>query len=310
MSAFNFRIPKFDTTIKYYFSASRIGQMDGQMDYGTYDSIARYNIPLTEIQTMFSATSTNMDQLYLVNPSADINYYTLFPTQGTSFYTLNVSQATLTTDTTGTRPPVGYSPAGPITLSGDVVNVDSIKYIANELFNSPNISIFSNVPSLSADIFGKCSCDPAFNNNDSYSYTGLQNYDNSNPSKITPLFANIMVSIANVCTASNTSYSNNYLPLQADGPGNSYMTNANTSSDNLCRTLYQQMATYRPDRFDSIQYTSYDNETTNKFPLPFMVGDTISLNLTIEPADGQGDVVNPSVIVNSRNYRILLNVVE
>lgn len=304
MSAYNFRLAKFDTTIKYDFSASIV-----QMDYGTYDSIATYNISLADIQTMFSATSTNINQAYLVEPNSDINYYTLFPTEGTSFYTLNVAQATLTSDTVGTRAPLGHSPAGPITATEAIIETDSIQYIANELFNNPNINIFRNVQNLASDISGKCACIPLFNNNSTYTVIGSQNYDNSDTSKLTPLFTSIIVPIANVCTVPNE-YSLSYLPSgAADGQNNFYMTNSNTSSDNLCYTLYQQMATYTPDRFGNIQSTSYDNDSTNKFPLPFMVGDTISLNLTIEAADGQGDVANPPITVYPRIYRILLTVV-
>jgi len=59
--------------------------------------------------------------------------------------------------------------------------------------------------------------------------------------------------------------------------GFKYLTNATTTTDNICRELYLQLISQIPERFQALQ-----NITTSQ-PLPLLRGDTICVRVTINP---------------------------
>ena len=81
------------------------------------------------------------------------------------------------------------------------------------------------------------------------------------------------------------------------------MTNAVTTTDNLCREMFLQIADVTPERLQSIQQTS------SRQPLLFQDGDSINFSVTFYPADNQHLLtgVNP---IPSRPYQIKLYMVS
>jgi len=91
--------------------------------------------------------------------------------------------------------------------------------------------------------------------------------------------------------------------LQTDASGNKYMSNSDTTIDNLSRVLATQMMEYDPDRFHTIEATGLPQ------PLPFKAGDSISFKLTIHPAPGQNNLTGVAAF-GGRSYLITLNLVD
>jgi hypothetical protein len=84
--------------------------------------------------------------------------------------------------------------------------------------------------------------------------------------------------------------------------GAKYMTNANSSAENLCRVLLEQMTNSAITRFAEIQATDAPQS------LPFEVDDSISFKLIIAPAEGQEELTGVEAFA-PRSYRILLKIV-
>ena len=86
------------------------------------------------------------------------------------------------------------------------------------------------------------------------------------------------------------------------GPNNwKYYSNANT--ENVSKKLLDQIAHQKPSRLTTIR------DTTNIQPIPFLEGDTISLKLTISPADDQHLLTGVDPI-GARTFRIRYNLVD
>lgn len=81
--------------------------------------------------------------------------------------------------------------------------------------------------------------------------------------------------------------------------GSKYMTNANSTSDNLCRVLFEQMTKTAISRFSGI------SPTDGIQSLPFLADDSISFKLTINPAAGQNNLTGVSSF-GGRSYDIRL----
>lgn len=81
------------------------------------------------------------------------------------------------------------------------------------------------------------------------------------------------------------------------------MTNAVTTTDNLCREMFLQIADVTPERLQSVQQTS------SRQPLFFQDGDSINFSVTFYPADNQHLLtgVNP---IPARPYQIKLYMVS
>ena len=81
------------------------------------------------------------------------------------------------------------------------------------------------------------------------------------------------------------------------------MTNAVTTTDNLCREMFLQIAAVTPERLQSVQQTS------SRQPLLFQDGDSINFSVTFYPAENQHLLtgVNP---IPARPYQIKLYMVS
>jgi len=85
--------------------------------------------------------------------------------------------------------------------------------------------------------------------------------------------------------------------------GSKYMTNADSSADNICRVLLQQMLQSAPARFNQI--IGSDEEQS----LPFEANDSISFKLTIAAAADQ-ELLTGVAAIPSRSYEIRLLIVD
>jgi len=86
----------------------------------------------------------------------------------------------------------------------------------------------------------------------------------------------------------NVSDSGNNMSLLGS-TGFKYLTDATTTTDNICRELYLQLISKMPERFQSLQ-----NITTSQ-PLPLLVGDTICVRVTINPSVSQQTFGGPPI---------------
>ena len=88
-------------------------------------------------------------------------------------------------------------------------------------------------------------------------------------------------------------------------PGAKYMTNANQTSENICRVIMQQMTNSAIERFAQLE----DADANNRRALPFQADDSISFKVTITPADGQEELTGVSEF-GGRSYEIRLVLVD
>lgn len=179
----------------------------------------------------------------------------------------------------------------PIALSGKetpypdnkcLVAHDFVRHLALDLFGSHiGVDIFNNELALVQNIRTKCG-------NGEEDVMGVIN--------------------AAVKKVSVTSTETDFEGLAGEA-GSKYMTNANTTAENLCRELFNQMISLQPARFAGLDETSDDSVPR---PLPFLAGDSINFKLTINPGENQhvfirGESGEP---VASRIYEIRLKVVS
>jgi hypothetical protein len=115
---------------------------------------------------------------------------------------------------------------------------------------------------------------------------------------------NVMFGInAAVKKVSTESTDDEIVGLKGDA-GSKYMTNENSTNENLCRVLFGQMMENASARFAAIE------DSEDEQPLPFEVDDSINFKLTVSPAADQHLLTRSSVDVPSRSYEIRLVIVE
>lgn len=157
-----------------------------------------------------------------------------------------------------------------------MVKHDFVRYIALQLFGSYDAT----------DIF----------NNEEELITNLESIgDGSEPGHV---WYDISAALHRVSTTGN------HVGLVDDNYTEQYcMTNAVTTTDNLCREMFLQIAAVTPERLQSVQQTS------SRQPLLFQDGDSINFTVTFYPAENQHLLtgVNP---IPSRTYQIKLYMVS
>ena len=94
------------------------------------------------------------------------------------------------------------------------------------------------------------------------------------------------------------SITGNHANIVSDPSGN-YMTNDDSSNQNICRILFEQLIGIAPDRFANLV------DSPDAQPIPFQVDDTISFKLTINASTGQETLTGVSSIL-PRSYKIKL----
>ncbi len=85
-----------------------------------------------------------------------------------------------------------------------------------------------------------------------------------------------------------------------DSMNHKYLTNLDTSYNNICREIFQQVIKIAPERFADI------TDTFITQPIPFMDGDSFNFKLTLVPASGQGKLIGEDITIGSRTYNIKL----
>lgn len=89
----------------------------------------------------------------------------------------------------------------------------------------------------------------------------------------------------------------------AGDAGSKYMTNADHTSENICRVLLEQMVQNAPTRFNQITNSGEEQS------LPFEANDSISFKLTIAAAQDQ-ELLTGVIAIPARSYEIRLNIVD
>jgi len=318
--------------------------------FGDYDSVAIYTVNKTDLEYMFQF-ETDVSNVYNLNDSSNsnINYYVKLPKnitgQGKSIFNLNPANAILTPSGEYNyfprqKPPHTRSDYGPISSVGSqLVQDDFIKYLANELFNTPKaVEFFYNTSDMLQDISGQCTCDVSFNNTGN-TYGGAVKINRVNGTA-NSVFKSIIGSIANVADTLDSNLVNGTFlpapggatPAQIDVSGFYFMTNSDKDKiqANLCLQLFNQLLQSQPQRFNNMQefpnYGTYgpnvlegsdsDRNADGNFArasIPFVVGDNISFTLTIRPYPGQGYLTGYNTAyggnITERIYRIVLKLV-
>jgi hypothetical protein len=105
-----------------------------------------------------------------------------------------------------------------------------------------------------------------------------------------------MGEILSILTAVNVS--GNHTSIVSDPSGN-YMTNADSSYQNICRVLFEQLKGIAPDRFANF------GNSQDAHPIPFQEDDIISFSMMINAPPGQETLTNVSAIP-PRSYKIRL----
>lgn len=152
---------------------------------------------------------------------------------------------------------------------------DFVRYLASKLFNTYHgVDLFNNEVDLLKNLRSICGSDVAGN-------TWFDIKSKLEKVGLSGTHANI---------------------LGADGA--KYMTIADTTQENLCRVLFEQMVNNASPRFADISLGSDAPQS-----LPFSVNDSISFKLNIAPAAGQEELTGVSAI-DTRSYEVRLLIVD
>lgn len=227
------------------------------------DASAILYVSVDTIKDVFKYQTDSTDFTDLA--ATDIKYYTY----KSSFPDLNPVNAMM--DATESRSPIATSDAaGTLPSNKMMVAHDFVRYLAYKLFGSH----------FGVDLF----------NNEVDQLKHLRALANSSSSGHT--WYDIQAKVAAV------DVSGSHADL-AGVAGAKYMTNSNSSADNLCRVLFEQMTKTAISRFAGI------SPTDGIQSLPFQEDDSISFKLTINPATGQNNLTGVSSF-GGRSYDIRL----
>jgi hypothetical protein len=210
----------------------------------TYDAIAEYVIHTSVWKQIFQIqiNDFNLDDIQTNDVKYIINSTSLeYLYYNTTNYKLG-ENAIVTNDTAIGQNTIVNSP-----YLTQCINHDYVRYLAKSLFNTAYAtSLFINRSQLIESVGA------AVNN------AWLDMY-------------NLMKSISNTGTNGNLSGSSGF----------KYLTDNETNIYNICREIYLQLISRKPERFKLLQ------NTTMAQPLPILVGDTICIRITINPSTTQ-----------------------
>jgi len=262
----NFVLEEFEQTV----SLSILGNLYSEnIPTLTADAKATLYVSLATIKDVFKYQTDSND---VVNDAAsDIKYFT----DDEAWPVLNPANAMVDEDAIATANAAGAFPTNKLFVAHDFT-----RHLADELFGTHlGVDLFNNELELLNDI--RSICGSTTDGNAWFEITKSVNKVsvNSTESGLTGL---------------------------AGDAGEKYMTNENTTSENLGRILLSQMIGAAPTRFAGIDASEAPQS------MPFLEGDIISFKLTIEPADGQKLITkleaDPDVV--PRSYEIRLEIVS
>ena len=230
-------------------------------------AVAVFQVSLDDMKACFQYQTDSNDVTNL--EATDIKYYV----NSASWPDLNPANAMM--DAPHSLDPIATAnSAGPLESNKMLVAHDFVRYLAQQLFNTHyGVDLFNNEIELLNNL--RLICDD--------SAEGHTWFD--------------IKSKLDLVGVSGT-----HEDIQGSD-GAKYMTNANSSSANLCRVLFEQMTNSAITRFAEI------NATDAAQPLPFQVDDSISFKLVVAPADGQEELTGVAPF-ESRSYEIRLVIVE
>ena len=162
--------------------------------------------------------------------------------------------------------------------SKKLVKHDFTRYLALKLFNSTRgVDLISNEFELIENLAGDGSI---FTNKCAY---------------------NILYKLNKISTTSTDASMNNI-----DNNGNKYLTNSAPETENIVRSIMEQINYLNPQRFNSLVDSS---DNTLMRSIPFKVGDRLSFSLTIKPAADQ-HLLTGVPLIPDRIYLISLIIGE
>ncbi len=92
---------------------------------------------------------------------------------------------------------------------------------------------------------------------------------------------------------------------KTDASNNKYMDNTFMGNENICRRLYQRLASSVSSRWSRYSWTDSTSPYLSKQPLPFDVDDIISFHLTLNAKSDQHNLTSTNT-VQPRIYKIKL----
>lgn len=233
----------------------------------TVDAVAVFQVSLDDMKACFKYQTDSNDVTNAAE--SDIKYYV----DTTTWPDLNPANAMMD-DGHSLNPIATANTAGPLEPNKMLVAHDFVRYLAQQLFNTHfGVDLFNNEQELLANLRLICGSE-----GEGKTWSDVK-------SKLD------LVGV-----------SGTHEDIEgADGA--KYMTNANSSPDNICRILFEQMTNMAITRFADI------NASDDAQPLPFLVDDSISFKVVIAAAEGQHELTGVEEIP-SRSYRIRLDIVE
>jgi hypothetical protein len=276
VGAVDFVLTHFNTDI----SMSVLATLDSGSvpDELSTDATAILEISQTAIQNVFTFQSDSFD----VNDvsATDIKYFVNFNSAWPSEPELSLNPALAMMDHPNSSG--GYLvDNNNINTNKKLVKHDFLRYLADELFNTPyGVDLFNNESQLLADLRAQ----------------GQANWINNMKKKMEDLDSEDGVLAADDSQG-----------LVVDNYTNKKCTTDNyTSNQNIARELFRQiLGSNQQARF---QQTTFDSET-KQAPIPIRAGDSISFRFTVNPAPNQHLLTGLSTPIQARTYRIKLNVV-
>lgn len=278
LSPIEFIVPNFETEI----TLDVCGTLSAAFYTMDVSAVADLNVDASLVRLAFQIQTDASD---VVDASfSDIKYFVdreaFWASDSDHSFSINAADAVLNTAATAPLVPILDSSAQP---SKYMVCHDFIRYIASKLFNTPyGVDLFKNEIDLLNDVRLKSQKVWAVIDNQ------LIKYDiTSRPGSNTTIMHGV-------------TYDAQASPLGTLGSDNYY---SNDDVDNVCKKLLEQMAYYNPARLSTIR------NSTDKQPIPFIGGDSISLKLTINPEPNQHNLTNVSAF-GARTFRIRFNLIE
>ena len=242
-------------------------QTSGEFPVLDTSATAVFQVSVDDMKAVFKYQTDSND---VTNAAGDdIKYYVyneLFP---------DFNSADAMMDNTNSKTPIATSsPTGPLEANKMLVCHDFVRYLAERLFNTHlGVDLFNNEVELLTNLRSICG-------------------DGAEGKTLFDIKAKL-AAVGN---------SGDHADIQGEVAGSKYMTNLNSSPENLCRVLLEQMTNNALSRFAEIDATDAPQS------LPFEANDSISFKLIIAPAEGQHELTDVEEI-EARSYEIRLDIV-
>ena len=289
-SSVHFIIDNFDTAIQLDVCGN-LFTSDVTMDVS---AVCDLYVDASLVRSAFQFQTNASD--VMSDHEEDIKYFinrdTFWSDDPEHSFAINPADAQINTSETSTLDPIMDSSSEP---TKNMVCHDFVRFLSKKLFNTPyGVDLFENEGELLNNIRDKSQ--KVWSNIDKV----LCKYDVTDRPELSSQVADdgsnydAQLTHSGVYEPNNWKYYtyNQQINLNATGPSN-----------NVSKKLLDQIGHQKPSRLTTIR------NTTDIQPIPFLAGDTISLKLTISPADNQHNLTGVDTI-GSRTFRIRYNLVD